>query len=242
MYNVLNVSKSGLKAMQYNMDATADDIANINTNGYKSKKTSFQELINNDEINAGSKCAIGKINFKAGNLIESPFDYHMAISGEGFFGVIDENNNLMLTRNGSFHMNGNYTITDDNGYPLVAEYYTPIEEWGDNINISANGEITDEKSDEMILGKVILFKPQNLDSLVSLGEGRYLPSGNVELLDSMENDEVFGDINQHFLEASNVDIIESLADMISTQRAYSLNAKAIQTTDDIMGLINDIKR
>ena len=183
-----------------------------------------------------------QINFKPGNLIESPFDYHMAISGEGFFGVIDENNNLMLTRNGSFHMNGNYTITDDNGYPLVAEYYTPIEEWGDNINISANGEITDEKSDEMILGKVILFKPQNLDSLVSLGEGRYLPSGNVELLDSMENDEVFGDINQHFLEASNVDIIESLADMISTQRAYSLNAKAIQTTDDIMGLINDIKR
>lgn len=240
MYNVLNVGKSGLKSMQYKMDSVADNIANVNTNGYKGTEVSFQELLNNEEINAGSKSIIGKVNFQQGNLVESPFDYHMAISGDGFFGVVDENDNLMLTRNGGFHMDENGIICDDNGYPLVVEYIVPVEEWEGKVNISTDGSIMDNEN--TILGKVLLFRPENLESLTPLGEGRYLPSGDVELYDSMENSENFGEINQYFLEGSNVDIVESLADMITTQRAYSLNAKAVQTTDDIMSIINGIKR
>lgn len=243
MYNVLNQGKTGLKSMQYKMDAVADSIANLNTEGYKKKNISFQELVNNEEINAGSRSFIGKISYDQGSLIESPYDYHMAISGDGFFGVIDENNTLMLTRNGNFHMNEDKSISDDNGYPLVIEYEVPVEEWdGESVIINGDGDIKSAMDDSIVLGRVVLFKPENLESLTSLGEGRYLPSAEVNLLDSINQSDEFGQINQHYLEASNVDIIEALADMISTQRAYSLNAKAIQTTDDLMTIINGIKR
>lgn len=240
MFNVLNVNKSGLKSMQNKMDSISDNIANLNTNGYKSKEVSFRELLNNEEINAGSKSVIGKINYKQGAFIESPYDYHMAINGEGFFGVIDEENNLMLTRNGGFHKNEAGIIVDDNGYAVVVDYIEPVEEWGNKVIISADGTI--KNNEDTILGKIVLFKPENLDSLISLGESRYMPSGNVEIYSSLEDNENFGEIAQHFLESSNVDIIGSLADMITTQRAYSLNAKAVQTTDEIMNMINGIKR
>lgn len=243
MYNILSIGKSGLKSSQYKMDAVADNLANVNTNGYKSKEVSFQELLNNEDINAGSKSGVGKINFQQGNFVESPFDYHMAINGNGFFGVYDEEDNLMLTRNGGFHVNANGTISDDNGYPLVVEYLEPLEEWGnDRINIAPNGDIVSVNDETVVLGKIVLYYPENLDSLISLGEGRYLPSGEVPLYDSIENEEMFGSIEQHFLEASNADVTKSFVDMITTQRSYSLSAKAVQTTDEMMNIINGIKR
>lgn len=243
MNHILNIGKSGLKANQYKMDAVADNLANVNTRGYKSKEVSFQELLNNEEISAGSKSRVGKINFQQGTLVESPFEYHMAIEGNGFFGVIDGDNNLMLTRNGSFHINEDKTISDENGYPLVVDYLIPVEEWGnDKVQISRNGEIKTVNDDNVVLGRIILFYPENLDSLISLGEGRYLPAGEVQLYDSLENEEIFGEIHQYFLEASNADIIKNIVEMITTQRAYSLSLKAVQTTDEMMNIINGIKR
>lgn len=229
--------------MQNKMDAVADNIANASTHGYKSKDVSFQELLNNEEINSGSKSFIGKISYDQGALMDSPSDYHMAISGQGFFGLVDESGNLMLTRNGAFHMNEDKSITDANGYPVVIEYRVPAEEWDSgNVIIDPNGDIKYGEDDSIVLGKLVLFKPKSLDSMTYLGEGRYLPSADVELFDSLNQGQEFGHIIQHSLEASNVDIVEAMADMISTQRAYSLNSKAIQTTDDMMSIINGIKR
>lgn len=199
-------------------------------------------MLNNDEINVGSKGSLSKIDFSQGTLVESPYQYNMAISGNGFFGVIGENDALLLTRNGGFHMNEDMSITDDNGYPLYIDYEIPAEEWPiDDVTISANGDIwTNEE--ELYLGRVVLFYPENLDTLTQLGEGRYFPSANVALYDSLENEDLFGQINQYFLESSNVDMTESFAEMITTQRAYSISAKAVQTTDEMMGIINNIKR
>ncbi len=242
MNNILSIGKSGLKSNQFKMDSIADNIANVSTNGYKNKEVAFQELLNNDEINVGSKGSLSKIDFSQGTLVESPYQYNMAISGNGFFGVIGENDALLLTRNGGFHMNEDMSITDDNGYPLYIDYEIPAEEWPiDDVTISANGDIwTNEE--ELYLGRVVLFYPENLDTLTQLGEGRYFPSANVALYDSLENEDLFGQINQYFLEASNVDMTESFAEMITTQRAYSISAKAVQTTDEMMGIINNIKR
>jgi flagellar basal-body rod protein FlgG len=242
MNNILSIGKSGLKSNQFKMDSIADNIANVSTNGYKNKEVAFQELLNNDEINVGSKGSLSKIDFSQGTLVESPYQYNMAISGNGFFGVIGENDALLLTRNGGFHMNEDMSITDDNGYPLYIDYEIPAEEWPiDDVTISANGDIwTNEE--ELYLGRVVLFYPENLDTLTQLGEGRYFPSANVALYDSLENEDLFGQINQYFLESSNVDMTESFAEMITTQRAYSISAKAVQTTDEMMCIINNIKR
>ena len=203
MNNILSIGKSGLKSNQFKMDSIADNIANVDTNGYKERQVAFQELLNNDQINVGSKSGIGKIDFSQGTLVESPYEYNMAISDNGFFGLIDENNTLMLTRNGGFYMNNDMSITDDNGYPLYIDYEIPAEKWPiDDVTISANGEIMSNE-ESLYLGRVILFYPENLDSLTPLGEGRYLPSANGALYDSVENEEMFGEVHQFFLEASN---------------------------------------
>ena len=259
MYNVLNLSKTGIKAMQTKMDAVADELANSNTYGYKKKEISFRELLTNEtydneaivspnvnalNVNMGSRSDVGTVNFQQGPLIQTPREYDMAITGEGFFGVRDEKNNLMLTRNGSFHIDSDQRLSDMNGYPLDVEYYVEIEEWDyQNLSINSQGEISKITEDETeILGKVILYKPSVMGSLTPLGENRYMPSANVQLYDSIENSEEFGDIVQYALEGSNVDITKTMADMITTQRAYSLNSRAIQTTDDIMQMINGIKQ
>ena len=242
MYTTLNVGKTGIKAMQFKMDSVADDLANLNTTGYKSKEISFEELLNNNEVSIGSKSSIGKTDFKQGTFTESRNDYHMAIEGKGFFGIIDQNDTTLLTRNGAFHIDMDSTILDDNGNTVAVEYYIPAKEWNvEQVVVATNGEIK-SLDGEILLGKILLYYPENLDTLVSLGEGRYLPNEDMRLYNSVDNKDMFGDIHQHYLEESNVDIIEALADMISTQRAYSLNSKAIQTTDDIMNMINGIKR
>lgn len=259
MYNVLNLSKTGLKSMQRKMDAVADELANSNTHGYKKKEISFRELLTNatyenevivsDEVNSfninmGSKSDIGTINFQQAEIIDSPREYDMAILGNGFFGVRDANNNLMLTRNGSFTIDNNSRLSDSDGFFLDIDYFIPIEEWGHNsLTISANGEITKTANGEVeVLGTIILYKPQVMDSLKPLGENRYMLSDNVQVFNSIDHDEEFGEIIQYALESSNVDITKSMADMITSQRAYSLNSRAIQTTDDIMSMINGIKQ
>lgn len=259
MYNVLSLSKTGVKAMQRKMDAVADELANSNTYGYKKKEISFRELLTNQaydseviispnvnsfNINMGSRADVATINFQQGSIIETPRQYDMAISGKGFFGVRDENDNLLLTRNGSFNIDRDQMISDDNGYPLDVEFYVDLEELDyQNLSINTYGEITKVSDGEtVILGKIILYNPQVMDSLTPLGENRYMPSDNVQLFNSIDHDEEFGNIIQFALEGSNVDITKTMADMITTQRAYSINSRAIQTTDDIMQMINGIKQ
>lgn len=246
--DVLGINKSGLKSIQNKMNAISDDLANVNTMGYKRKDVSFQELVHNTiegidlSINAGSKSSLGTINFKQGTIIESPSMLHMAIEGDGFFGLKDATDNLYLSRNGSFKIDGELNIVDDNGYFLDLDVNVPVEEWG-KVDINSKGEIfaTIDGEYEMV-GKVILYKPEVLDSLTSLGEGKYLPAQNVTLMSSSYDEEGFGDIAQYALENSNVDVTKSIAEMIIAQRAYSLNSKSIQTTDDIISLINNIKQ
>jgi len=259
MNSILSIGRAGLKSMQNKIDSIADDIANVDTSGYKRKEIQFQELLVNEisgnevllsdntaaaGINAGSKSMIATVNFEQGPIKESSGELDMAINGEGFFGIRDENGNLLLTRNGAFHINENFVITDDSGYALEADLNIPASEWGyGDVYISSDGNIIKNIDGENTqVGKIILYKPDVLDSLTPLGENRYLPSPVVNLSSSGESTAGFGEIIQHALEGSNVELAKSIADMIITQRAYSANGKAIQAADDTMSIINNIKQ
>lgn len=248
MLNNLGIGKTGLKSIQTKMDVISKDLANINTIGYKETEITFQELVHNRigeteySISSGTKVNTNTTNFRQGGIIDSPSMLHMAIEGSGFFGVRDGSGNLFLTRNGSFKIDEELNIVDDNKFLLDTSVIVPIEEWG-NIDINRKGEIyTEIDGNHQLVGNVILYNPEVLDSLTFIGEGKYLPSTNVSLYNSLVDDEDFGSISQYMLENSNVDIISTMAEMITAQRAYSLSSKSIQTTDDIVSIINDIKR
>lgn len=259
MNSILNIGRTGLNAVQRKMDSLADDIANVNTHGYKREDISFQELLtneihendvmvgenaNNTSINMGTKSSVASVNFEQGSIDNTDHELDLAIEGQGFFGVYDGEGNLYLTRNGNFHLNPDGTITNGNGYYLDILYNIVPEDWeNQDLVISPQGIIM-QNMDEMgqiELGRIVLYNPQVLESLLPMGEGRFLPNENVELYNSIDNDMDFGGIRQFALEASNVDLAKSLTEMIVSQRAYSLSIKTIQTTDDIMGTINNIK-
>lgn len=258
MNHILGIGRSGLNSTQRKMDAISDDLANANTPGYKRKEVNFKELllnnisnnevilsdnVNNVAINAGAKSDVSTVNFQQGTLLSSSETFNMAISGKGFFGVRGNEGNLMLTRNGAFHVNEDGSITDDSGYPLDLNIEVDYSQWPTSgISISNSGRITvTEGGGEITLGNIILYAPENNDTLTSLGEGRYMPSENVSLYNSQTDPEIFGTITQNMLEASNVDMAKSLVEMITTQRTYEMNSRIVSSTDQIMSLINNIK-
>jgi len=260
MFSSLKIGTSGMRTAQKVMDNVADQIANSDTNGYKKKEVSFSELLRNEiganqvqisenaqnaSIGAGSRAVFAKTNFTQGPVVASDGSFHVAMEGSGYFGVADPEGNLMLTRNGAFQKNGDSSITDEKGNLLSMETYIPQAQWGDEstININEDGLISgsDNNGTNQILGRIILYTPGSSDQLISLGEGKYLPGNGTPLFNSVDNPQgAYGNVRQRALEKSNVDMVQSMTDMIVTQRAYQINAKSITTADEMLEVINTI--
>lgn len=255
----MSTSRTGIHAHQQAMDAIAHDIANVNTTGYKSKEVNFRELMTNQivedrlqlgdgaanqNISAGALSGVSNTDFTQGTFNESGGDFHMAISGNGFFGVTDANGQFYLTRDGAFQMNGNGTLTNGRGEALVLETTIPTANWPEgNVSIQASGEvfITGEAGSVQV-GTIPLFYPNNPDALMPASGNNYQVPEGIELMTSIGNDGLLGNIQQGFLEGSNVDLASTFTEMIVTQRAYSLNLKVAQSTDEIAGMINNFKQ
>ena len=247
----LSISKSGMNAIQNQMDAVSHDIANINTTGYKSKNISFNELLLNDlngeadylsdtvqdsGIASGSKSGVTSTNFGQGSLISDSNDYHLAIAGEGFFGVIGENGERYLTRDGAFHVNGDKSITNDNGDTLEIQTTIPTNQWPEgDVSIAENGEVTiHSENGSTLVGTIPLFHPTQTNALEPVGENKFSYDGAFGAGD--------GSIQQNYLEASNVDLASSITEMMLAQRSYSLNLKVAQGTDEMASVINQFKQ
>lgn len=226
IYNILNTGKTGLKAMQNDLDNTAHNIANSNTTGYKKKNTSFQELLMNESDNvstsAGVKNGVHTVNYSQGNMVSTGEETDFAIEGEGFFGLRDEDGRLILTRNGNFKLDGNNELVNSSGKKVNLGFYT------------------DEETGIEYYGP-ILYRPESMGDLLPIDETSFYLGENSNMISSLDG-EVLGKVKQGYLEGSNVDMSQSMIDLITTQRAYSVNGKMVQTTEDIMMMINGLKR
>ncbi|MGB3160675.1 MAG: flagellar hook basal-body protein [Carnobacterium sp.] len=247
----LSISKSGLNAIQTSMDALSHDIANINTTGYKSKNIRFNELLTNDmqsgklllsdeaqnsSINRGTKSGYTTLNHGQGSLVSDSNPYHLAIEGNGFFGVTDATNQFYLTRDGAFQLNGDKSITNGNGDRLAIEAAIPVEQWPEgDVSISKTGDVNIQTANgNTLVGKIALFNPANTDDLVSVGGNKFTYNGDYDQTD--------GSIQQFYLEGSNTDLATAITDMMLAQRSYSLNMKVAQGTDEMMSVINQFKQ
>ncbi|MBF7096298.1 flagellar hook-basal body protein [Alkalibacter mobilis] len=260
MFHGLKIGSSGMRTSQKVMDNVADQIANSGSEGYKKKQINFQELLinklgdnqvqisengQNQGINAGSRAVFSKTDFTQGTIVPSYSPFHLAIEGRGFFGTVDDLGQLSLTRNGCFHQNADNSITDDQGNILAMDTYVDIDKWpdGESVNIGSDGVISfvDEIGENIDLGKVVVFAPENSDDLITLGEGRFLPGEDVPVYNSVEDLDVeFGVLRQRHLENSNVDMTQSITEMLVVQRVYQANAKSVTTADDMLEVINTI--
>lgn len=250
MSQILSISRSGLNAYQREMDVVSNNLANVDTLGYKDKRTTFQELLNNGTnanevglsqnagnvaINAGLNVQQVNENSGQGAFKSTAGTYDLAIDGEGYFGVRDGANNLYLTRDGSFRRDADGNLVTSRGMKVEVQSNVPSSQWPKNgeVSISTSGYVS---IGNVRVGRILLFRPQNSIDMNDIGNNLYRCDGN--LISSANTNAGFGQINQGLVEMSNVDVADTMSKMIITQRAYQMNSKALQSTDEMLETIN----
>jgi flagellar basal-body rod protein FlgG len=260
MMRGLWTAATGMSAQQSNVSAIANNLANVNTSGFKKSRVNFQDLMYQNLRNAGvstsegSKLPVGvqvgmgtKVisvskNFQQGDYSHTNNPLDLAIDGRGFFKVIS-NNREVYTRAGSFKTDKDGNIMDSNGSRLQPEFAIPSQ--ATTITIDSGGKLVATDSSGKELGSVQLQVYDFLNSagLQAIGQNYFIPTeASGDPVEGNPGTDQFGTISQGFLEMSNVDIVEEMVSMIMAQRAYEISAKAIQTGDEMLQQVNNLKR
>ncbi|GBG94915.1 flagellar basal body protein [Ligilactobacillus salitolerans] len=243
--SILSINRTGLNGLQDNLDNISHNIANSSTVGYKGMVSSFNELMNNNLTendlslgqNAGALASSSGINVGSNMIDDRVGEYEntgrsldLAIKGNAFFGLQGPNGQIYLTKAGDFHRDETGALVASNGYRVAVNAQVPQQNWpAGDLKISPNGQIS---AGQQVLGQLQLYTPNNEHSLVSVGANLYQARGGFTL--GAGNSTVM----QGTLESANVDLAQEMTNMISTQRSYQLNSRAVSATDEMMESIN----
>jgi len=256
---------TGMKAQQLNIDLIANNLSNVNTTGYKKQQMQFKDLlyanIRRNHLSEGQGSPVhmqmghGVMPtstarlFLQGNLEATDNPLDMAIDGEGFFVVEGPNGQPYYTRDGAFKLSvdGEETalVTSD-GYFVMSEFddIIVIGEGLRDLTVSEMGLITAINEDGEIeeIGTVKLARFLNPQGLEAKGQNLFAATVASGEEIPMEGDERTSRIRQRYLETSNVQVVDEMVRMITAQRAYEMSSKAIQTSDEMMGMANNLRR
>ena len=251
---------TGMIAQQLNIDTISNNLANVNTIGFKKSRAEFEDLIYQNHKIAGS-ITQGDVRVPTGIQVGmgvrpttvhkffSQGDYQntsnpldMAIEGEGVFQV-QVGDEVAYTRAGAFKLNQDGTVVSANGYVLQPEFTVPAET--KHISITEGGTITalDANGEELATADIPLYTFINPAGLEARGKNLYTPTeASGEAVEGEPGVDNTGTIAQGFLEMSNVEVVEEMVGMIVGQRAYEVNSKAIQTSDQMLQIAVQLKR
>ncbi len=262
MSRVLRTATTGMMAQQLYIDVISNNLANINTTGFKKSKLEFQDLLYQTLRSAGSSNLQGAFVpteiqigsgtrlvgtqriFSQGETVYTNNTLDMAINGNGFFQITKPNGQLAYTRDGSFKVNEQGVLTTADGFQLEPQIAIPPEAL--SIDISADGLVMAKlplQEELQQLGQVQVVNFINPAGLKALGQNLYeatFAAGAPNLNVPGENGA--GTILQGYLESSNVDVVEEMVNMIVAQRSYESNSKAVQAADDMMNTSNNLRR
>lgn len=276
MMRSLWTAASGMRAQQTNVDTIANNLANVNTAGYKTQEASFKSLLyqnlqskstNNAgedkpvaaEVGLGTRVSAITSMFTQGNLTAADSPFSMAIEGDAFFQVRTPNGELRYTRDGNFNVSptdqGEMLVTSD-GYPVLDtrgnNIYLPKNYAASDLGVSQQGIVgfPDETGNiaplmrDGVQVQLGLYQFSNPAGLEKTGGNNYavtVASGE-PLQEGVNNNLTPSKVHQYYLEGSNVDVANEMVNLIVAQRAYEMNSKAIQATDDMMQQANNLRR
>ena len=259
MLDSLFIASSGLNAQQTKIDVISNNIANVNTAAYKKSKVNFADILynqtnvtningerstNTNIIGAGVAASTHEKVFTDGALKPTNAELDMAITGNGFFEIQLPDGTNGYTRTGSFKLDEEGFIIDKDGNYLSSMIQVPSDY--EAIVVSNTGLVSIKVPGEQKLlevGQIELASFINPSSLEPVGNNLYIPSNASGDPSIGKPGEIgVGQLSQGFIEASNVDYIEELTDLVLTQRAYEMNSKMIQASDQILGIINNLYR
>jgi flagellar basal-body rod protein FlgG len=260
MLRALYSASAGMQSQQTNLDVIANNLANVNTTGFKKVKAEFQDLLYQTsrsagadqgggnsvptslQIGHGSRLISTSKIFTNGEMTQTGERLDVAIQGDGFFEVQLPDGTQAFTRDGALKVASDGRVTTSDGLPLQGGWQ-PIPAGTEQINISPNGAVTVKGSGGIQTFQVQLVRFANPAGLESAGRNIFKEtpaSGTAEIGAPGENG--YGELQQGYLEMSNVKVVEEMVNMILAQRAYEVNSKAVQTADEMMQLSNNLRR
>lgn len=260
MLRALYSAAAGMESQQMNLDVISNNLANVNTTGYKDSKLQFQDLLYQTTRAAGSQQGGGnqlpgslqigqgaipvatERIFTQGDLTQTGGNLDVAIQGAGFFQVQMPDGSLAYTRDGSFKTDAEGRVVTSDGYPVQGGFQ-PVPTGTTNITISASGAVTYTTSSGTTSSQIQLANFNNPGGLQAIGQNLYTEteaSGTAQLGDPTTNG--LGQMQQGYLELSNVSVVQEMVNLILAQRAYEVNSKAVQAADQMMQDSNNLER
>ena len=262
MIRAMRNAASGMYAQKLNVDNITNNLANVNTTGFKKAKMEFQDVLYEVMRMAGATTAQGievPVELQIGygtravatqrifsqgtlNTTNNPLD--LAIQGDGFFIVDMPDGTQSFTRDGAFKLSRDGEMVTSDGYPLASAITIPPE--AVEITIGVDGTVTVLNAGETEvtdLGQITLAKFLNPAGLSSVGRNLFVQTtASGDYTEATAGEEGLGIIRSQFLEMSNVEVVEEMVNLIIAQRAYEINSRGIQTAEDMMQIANNLKR
>lgn len=261
MMRCLNTAATGMVAQQTNLDVIANNLSNVNTNGFKGQRAEFQDLMYQTyrssgvstgsasispgatQVGLGSAFSATASDFTPGPLQATGNPLDMAIDGDGFFQV-QRPDGIAYTRDGSFKIDANGLVVTSDGYPLVPETTLPLG--SSAVSVSPAGIVSyipPGGGDPQSLPPIQIAQFANPAGLIRVGQNLFIKGGNSgDATVGNPGENGLGAIKGGSLEGSNVQVVEEMVKMISAQRSYEINSKAIQTADEMLQTANGLKR
>ncbi|MBI5682871.1 MAG: flagellar basal-body rod protein FlgG [Deltaproteobacteria bacterium] len=262
MLRSLWIASTGMEAQQLHIDMISNNLANVNTVGFKRNRADFEDLLYQDmkipgaasspttQIPTGIQIGLGvrpvatqKI-FTMGNFQKTGNTLDMAVEGDGFFQITTPGGNTAYTRDGTFKLNKDGNIVTSDGHLLDPAITIPAD--ATSITVSSDGIVSVSRAGSSAteeVGNIELTRFINPAGLKAIGRNLFIrtdSSGDPQT--GVPGESGLGTITQGFLEMSNVSVVEEMVNMIVAQRAYEINSKSIQTADDMLQIANNLKR
>lgn len=257
MLDSLFIAATGLNAQQTNIDVISNNIANVNTAGYKKSKVDFNDLLYKETMRHSSIQSYGEYTtvtgigvsatnvqkvFDDGSLKETSKALDLAISGNGFFEVMMNDGTAAYTRTGIFSLNKDGYIVDKNGNYLSSMVQLPPD--FEEIYVTSDGVVSVKlplEENAVEVGRIELASFVNPNGLKPTGNNMYITTENSgDPIIAAPGEIGVGVLSQGYFEASNVEYVEELTDLMLAQRTYEMNSKMLQASDQLMSIINNL--
>ncbi len=261
MIRALHTSATGMAAQESNVNTISNNIANVNTTGFKKARTEFDDLLYETVQEAGAKSS-GNTEYNVGHQVGSgakvsatrkihsqgspqmtnnPYD--MMVNGEGFFGIVGPNGDMKYTRDGSFNVDAQGNLVSRAGHRVFPGIVVPPNIM--RISVAENGSVeafTRESVEPINLGQIPVFTFVNPTGLRSEG-GNLLgaTTGSGQAIQNAPGENGSGIVMQGAIETSNVNVMNEMTDLIKAQRAYEMNSKVMGVADQMLQTVNNIR-
>jgi flagellar basal-body rod protein FlgG len=263
MMRALFSAASGMTAQQLNVDNIANNLANANTAGYKSRQAQFQDLLYQSmvtpgnsagqqtvvptglQIGLGTRTSSNEIIFTQGNFQQTSNPLDLVIQGKGFFQIKRPNGDIAYTRAGGFHTDQNGSLVDSDGDQLQPTITIPAD--AQSVNIATDGTVSftlPGQTAAQVAGQIQLANFQNPAGLNSLGRSLYAPTdaSGQPIVGNPGGAEGLGTVLQGYTEQSNVSVVDEFINLIVAQRTYEANSKVVKASDEMLQTVNNLKQ